>query len=201
MKVIFENLFTLTKPNDAQIAGFITASKDGAFSYRDVGASRDLDDRSDDLKAYNVDHNRVLIGDGEHDFEKAKQAIREWKMFDFDWVELCWPDTSIETGQTVAVLIKHFGLYSLNAARIVYTIDEPDRFGFAYGTLEDHGESGEERFIVERDSDGKVWYDLKAFSKPNHALAKLGYPFVRMLQKRFGQDSKQAMFRAVNSIG
>jgi uncharacterized protein (UPF0548 family) len=87
----------------------------------------------------------------------------------------------------------------LNAARIVYVIDEPDQFGFAYGTLAEHGESGEERFSVEFDrKTGDVTYDLYAFSRPNHILAKIGYPFSRMLQKRFAAESKLAMLRSVS---
>ena len=38
------------------------------------------------------------------------------------------------------------------------------RFGFAYGTLPGHGGSGEERFLIERDRDDGVWYDILAFS-------------------------------------
>ena len=44
--------------------------------------------------------------------------------------------------------------------------------------------------------DGSVWYDILAFSRPNHALAKLGKPFSRALQKRFARDSKRAMAKA-----
>ncbi len=60
------------------------------------------------------------------------------------------------------------------------------RFGFAYGTLEDHAESGEERFLVEwnREND-EVWYDLLAFSRPNQFLSRTGYPFTRRAQKKF----------------
>ncbi len=51
------------------------------------------------------------------------------------------------------------------------------RFGFAYGTLPGHVESGEERFLVEWDrGDDAVWYDILAFSRPNHVLTRLGYP-------------------------
>ena len=95
-------------------------------------------------------------------------------------------------------MVSHFGFYSLNAARIVYTIDEADRFGFAYGTLVEHGETGEESFSVEYSTEtGEVWYDLYAFSRPGSLLAKLGYPLSRHLQKRFARDSKLAMLRAV----
>ncbi|HEV3306332.1 MAG TPA: DUF1990 family protein [Candidatus Sulfotelmatobacter sp.] len=71
------------------------------------------------------------------------------------------------------------------------------RFGFAYGTLGEHAESGEERFTVEwsRDDDS-VWYDILAFSRPRQMLARLGYPLSRLLQKRFAEDSKAAVAKA-----
>ena len=73
------------------------------------------------------------------------------------------------------------------------------KFGFAYGTLPGHVESGEERFLVEWDrGDDGVWYDILAFSRPNHILTRLGYPVVRRLQKRFGRDSAASMLRAVH---
>ena len=74
------------------------------------------------------------------------------------------------------------------------------RFGFGYGTLPGHGERGEERFSVEWSRENNtVHYDVFAFSRPKHPLAWLGYPFARMLQKRFARDSKKMMLEAVNS--
>jgi uncharacterized protein (UPF0548 family) len=100
----------------------------------------------------------------------------------------------------VAVQTKTFGLWSLNAARIVYVIDEREtqnaRLGFAYGTLADHVERGEERFTVEWQADDSVWYDIYAFSRPKHPLARLGYPITRMLQKRFIAHSLAVMRKA-----
>ena len=93
------------------------------------------------------------------------------------------------------------GVWWLNACRVVYAVDEAgplSKFGFAYGTLPGHVESGEERFVIEWDrGDDDVWYDIVAFSRPNHVLTRLGYPVVRRLQKRFGRDSAAAMLRAV----
>ena len=72
---------------------------------------------------------------------------------------------------------------------IVYLVDEPgevERFGFAYGTLPDHAERGEELFTVEwRHADDSVWYDLLSYSQPNHQLARLAGPIARQTQKRF----------------
>lgn len=189
-------MFSFTKPSRTEIEAFIDRQANEEFSYADVGAS--LDRPPED---YIVDHNRIVLGHGDQAWQQAKDAIRNWRMFDLSWVELCWPDTSIEKGRNVAILVNHLGFYSLNAARIVYTIDEPERFGFAYGTLPEHGESGEERFTVELNEEtGEVTYDLYAFSTPNHLLSWIGYPVARVLQKQFAADSKAAMLRAVRQV-
>ena len=188
-------MFYLSKPQRQSILAFISAQRNQKFSYAEVGCSR-----QQAPQRYTADHNRVVLGQGIETFERAKSAIRQWKMFDMTWVDLCWPDTPIEPGATVAVLVSHLGFWSLNACRIVYVIDEhgsSERYGFAYGTLPDHGERGEERFTVELDThDQTVWYDIYAFSRPS-TLARLAYPFARALQKRFARDSKAAMQKAV----
>jgi uncharacterized protein (UPF0548 family) len=92
------------------------------------------------------------------------------------------------------------GFWSLNACRIVFVIDEEGevrRYGFAYGTLPEHVERGQESFVIEwNNEDDSVWYDIFAYSRPNHFLAKMGYPITRLLQKRFARDSMKAMLSA-----
>jgi uncharacterized protein (UPF0548 family) len=190
-------MFFLKRPQPELIRAFLARQEGCAFSYVHVGASR-----ADAPKGYTVDHNRIRLGSGTECFDRAVRAFRQWKMFEMPWVELCWPDTPIQAGANVAVLVTHFGTWSLNAARIVYMIEEHGtrkRFGFAYGTLKEHAERGEERFSVELHADdGSVWYDLYAFSRPN-LLARLGYPLARSLQKRFARESKSAMQKAVSA--
>jgi uncharacterized protein (UPF0548 family) len=189
-------MFSLSKPSPEIIHAFLAAQKDQPFSYDQVGASR-----ATAPDGYVVDHNRVQLGVGRAFFERATRAVRQWKMFEMDWLELCWPNVPIVAGSTVAVVVHHLGFWSLNACRIVYTIRERgavERYGFAYGTLPDHAEMGEERFTVEfRANDETVWYDIYAFSRPR-PLARLAHPFTRALQKRFASDSKVAMQRSVD---
>jgi uncharacterized protein (UPF0548 family) len=121
-------------------------------------------------------------------------------MFCMPWVKLYFPNAPVLVGTDVAVCVHHFGFWSLHACRIVYVVDEEGaftRFGFSYGTLTEHAQSGEERFTVawNRNND-EVWYDIFAFSRPRQMLAKLGYPLSRLLQKRFAEDSKAAMVKA-----
>jgi uncharacterized protein (UPF0548 family) len=190
-------MFYRKKPAPEKIREFLSAQKHQQFSYGPVGASR-MEAPSD----YTVDHNRIQLGDGRATFERAKNSITQWKMFDIAWLELFWPSTPIEAGATVAIAVSHLGFWSLNAARIVYIIEERgtlETYGFAYGTLPDHAEMGEERFTVEfHPDDQTVWYDLYAFSKPR-PLARLAYPYTRALQKKFASDSKIAMQKAIRN--
>jgi uncharacterized protein (UPF0548 family) len=190
-------MFCFTKPSEEFIRQLVDAQRNLPFGYAEIGATK-----SAPPAGYTIDHNRICLGKGEAVFNSAIAALRTWKMFELGWVELHWPNAPIEVGTTVAVLVSHFGFWSLHPARIVYLVDEENtkgrRFGFAYGTLPAHGERGEERFLIEwHHGDDSVWYDLLAFSQPKAFLAKLGYPVSRMLQKRFAQDSKQAMLNAV----
>jgi uncharacterized protein (UPF0548 family) len=57
--------------------------------------------------------------------------------------------------------------------RIVAVVDDPDRYGFAYGTLSVHPERGEEAFVVIRDADGTAHFDVDAVSRPIQRFARL----------------------------
>lgn len=190
-------MFCLRKPSQEDVQRFISEQQHADFSYSEVGASK-----SSVPSSYNVDHNRIFLGRGEETWRRATQAIREWQMFNMPWVRLYPAAASIEVGVTVAVLVEHLRFYSLNAARIVYVVNDDGpihRYGFAYGTLKEHAESGEERFTVEWDrSDDNVWYAILAFSRPRQTIARLGYPISRMFQRRFAQASKAAMVAATS---
>ena len=190
-------MFLLREPSEASARRFISSQQDLAFSYGEVGATRE--DKTP--PGYVADRYRVRLGEGEEAYARAVEALRGWRQFGLGWLRLLPVGAPIETGTTVGVLARHYGFWSLNAARVVYQIEETgnvERFGFGYGTLPGHAERGEERFGVEWNrEDGSVHYDVFAFSRPKHPLAWPGYPFARLLQKRFARDSKRAMVEAV----
>lgn len=187
-------MFLLSQPSETDIRQFIASQQDLPFSYPQAGATQNQPGNVlSGPKGYTVDHNRTQLGAGDETYQRAVAALRSWKQFDLGWVSLVPTGKPLEVGTTVAVCAKTFGFWSLNAARIVYVIDENQegfaKFGFAYGTLPDHVERGEERFMVERHTDGSVWYDILAFSRPKHPLVRLGFPIARLLQKQFVRDS------------
>lgn len=184
-------MFLLRKPSAEKIRQFIESQSDLPFSYSQTGATQ-----ARPPAGFIVDHNRILIGEGKETYDRAVAALRSWKQFELGWVTVVPRGQPLEVGTTVAVQAETFRVWSLSACRIVYVINDAKKFGFAYGTLPDHVECGEERFTVEWQADDSVWYDILAFSRPRHPLARLGFPITRMLQKRFVKDSLAAMVRA-----
>jgi uncharacterized protein (UPF0548 family) len=191
-------MLSLRKPSADALRRFLAAQRELPFTYEAMGATAETPPAG-----YVVDRTRIKLGEGEAVFRSAIAALRRWEQFNLGWVE-AWPsETPVQKGNAVAVMGRAVGVWWLNACRVVYVLDKTgpiSKFGFAYGTLPGHVESGEERFLIEWDrSDDGVWYDILAFSRPNHVLTRLGYPVVRRLQKRFGRDSAVAMRRAVGA--
>ena len=193
------NVILLRKPSDARIGRFLDDQRSLPFSYPEVGASRD-----GAPPGYPLNQLRGRLGVGPETFARAVEALRSWKMYETGWTKLCWPEVPITEGTVVGVLGRHFGLWSLNACRVAYTIEEEgpplERYGFAFGTLPAHVERGEERFTVEWDrAEDSVSYEVFAFARPAHPLARVGPPFVRLVQRRFAAASLRAMVAAVNA--
>lgn len=190
-------MFLAVRPSATAIDRFLFESRELPLSYSPVGILSPNDGRPD------VHEWTFRIGHGETAFERAKTALRSWKQFDIGWVETFPRAAPIAVGTVVAVLIRHLGFWSLNGCRIVYSVDagtDNRRFGFAYGTLTNHAESGEELFEVFLDPHTTaVMYRIRAVSWPQAALTHVGQPIVRALQARFRSHSAEAMERATRS--
>jgi uncharacterized protein (UPF0548 family) len=191
-------MFFARRPSLATIDRFVRDSQELCLSYEPIGIVKD------EMRCRDLDEAIVTIGRGKRDLERARAALMAWKQFDLGWVEKFPRQAPVAVGAVNAVLIRHLGFWSLNGCRVLYCVNPRDgaRFGFAYGTLTNHAESGEELFevFVDPESD-EVMYRFRATSKPQATLARLGQPIVRALQARFRRDSAAAMQRAMSEIG
>lgn len=168
------------------------------LTYPEVGAT--------DAKlpsGYSVYQSRSELGRGNRCFQLARQALDRWTQLRLGWLDVLPHDAPIQPGEVVAVGARLFGVWSFNVCRIIYVVDEAGpvaRYGFAYGTLPDHMAVGEERFLVEWNSaDDVVWFGISVFSRPRHWLARLGYPALAYVQRRFRREAPEAMRCAVAS--
>ena len=96
------------------------------------------------------------------------------------------------SGTVVGVLIRHFGFWSLNGRRVLYSVggmNDVARFGFAYGTLTNHAESGEELFEVFIDPQtDEVIYRIRAISWPQATLSRSASQSCACFRNDFGRS-------------
>ena len=192
-------MIVLGKPSNQIIKEFLSSQIDQPFSYKEIGMTRETKLIYPD---YVTDHSRIHLGEGSAVFDRAVKGLRDWQHFKLSWLSICSGEIAIEPRSIVGLLIPLGPFSLLYACRIVYVINNEDngiqKYGFAYGTLPQHAECGEERFTLEWNKlDNTVWYDILSFSHPNNFLIKIANPIARLVQKKFAHDSKLAMYAAM----
>jgi uncharacterized protein (UPF0548 family) len=193
-------MFYLTRPNARQIDAFLEDQAGRSLSYGPVGGSRS----SRAPPATFVNSARIQLGTGAETFAAARRALQSWSMFPRSWIDVFPAGAPLEEGVVVLTLAHCYGVWTANACRIVYTLNErqaaAQAYGFGYGTLHGHQMAGEERFSVHWNrADDSVWYELWSFSWPARCVAKCCLPLVRRVQRRFAVESPQAILAAVRN--
>ena len=165
----------MTSGSDEQRLRSLVTAK---VTYAEQGATRAV------LPAgYHHVHRDVLLGKGRVVFERAAEGLLGWRMHRDSGMSVT---ASQPTAVPAAVAVLRWGLGPVTSPApccVVYTVDEPDRRGFAYGTLPGHHVRGEESFVVRLEPDGEVRFAITAFSRPASAMARLGAPVARRVQK------------------
>jgi len=127
------------------------------------------------------------------DFDTAATDLMSWAVQQRSGLRVA-TSSAVIGPETVAVLGVPIGPVVLSApCRVVYVVDEPGRCGFAYGTLPGHPESGEEAFVLKQGVDGRLRLTITAFSRPATALARLGGPVSRLVQRRITERYLRAL--------
>jgi uncharacterized protein (UPF0548 family) len=181
-------VFSMRAPSTDDLASLVREqSSGGVLTYAEVGATSGFLPHG-----YRHDRWQIDLGPDDDDrFAQAASALRDWRPQKGAGLRI-FPDEPVRPDATFALVIR-VGLGFVTAAgRIVYVVDEPDRYGFAYGTLRPHPERGEESFTVVRDQN-RIRFEIVSFSRPRHALARIGAPVARSLQVRITRAYLQAM--------
>jgi uncharacterized protein (UPF0548 family) len=157
------------------------------FTYAEVGATR----RRPLPARYNHLRYRTLIGSGDQVFRDAGEAVLTFAMHRAMGARIRAGAGRAAPGVPVTVTLGPFTVPN----EVVYTYDEPDRIGFGYGTLPGHQEQGEEAFLVERDADGRVWFQVIAFSRPARWPTIVAGPIAVVAQRVFARLCGRALKR------
>jgi uncharacterized protein (UPF0548 family) len=182
----------LRRPNAAQLGALLARCAADDLTYAPTGGS--LDGEVPDgltLRQW------TSVLDGDRAFERGCEAIRSWSVHRGAGLDVL-ADGPLVTGSNVAMIAPLPVGFVEITCRVVAVVDEPDRFGFAYGTLPVHPEVGEESFVISR-ADDVVRFDVQAVSRPIDPLARAFPPVANRLQDSAVRRYLSAMRRAVSS--
>jgi uncharacterized protein (UPF0548 family) len=129
------------------------------------------------------------------DFDGAARDLLGWQVHDRAGLRVQASGTAAHLDTVVELRLGVGPLAIRIPCRVVEVIDEPDRKGFAYGTLPGHPESGEERFVLERQPDGCIRFTISAVSRHATLLARLGGPVSRAFQDHMTRRYLHALDR------
>jgi uncharacterized protein (UPF0548 family) len=180
--------------DDAALLGLAERARELPFSYQHIGVTRELE--SDRVDGFRVDRDGIELGGDAALFEAANDALRRWAVHRGAGLRVAPTDAPIATGVSVVVAIKLPMVTAIAPCRVVWTVDEADRFGFAYGTLVGHPAAGEESFVIARTTKG-IRFDISTVSRPAGLLARIGAPVAQQIQRRTTRRYLSSLANAV----
>ena len=192
---------TFSFPDRHEVQRFLATYPNQSVRFPCVGVTREPVAA---LPGFDHDYRSIELGEGAAVFARAQELVRAWRVFPEGW---CIPrpgHVAFRQGATMVVLIRIFGIWWWCPSRVVYTLHEERRFGFAYAPLPGHPELGEEQFLLEWLPANRVRYSIRAYSRPDHLLTRLGYYVVRAYQRKFVRESLRqlrTLSRSVASTG
>jgi uncharacterized protein (UPF0548 family) len=128
-------VFVLGRPTVDDLERVLSEQRSERVTYAEVEATR-----GQLPSGYLHDRHVVELGAGEDVYRRAVQGLVDWEAHRRAGLMLHPAKTPIREGETVVLAVTLPGLSAIAACRIVYVTDEPNRFGFAYGTLPAHPE-------------------------------------------------------------
>lgn len=190
-------MLRLIRPSIDDLARLLAKAKADELSYPEAGATRD----SVLPTGYRLDRYERRLTPDDVVFERAVNALRVWRAHTGAGVDVVPPDARVTVGETVVLVLRTVGIWAPAPCRVVYVVDEPNRFSFAYGTLPGHPERGEVAMTVERNQSEGVVFRIVSFSRTVDPLARLGSPLTRLVQRRVTNGYVRALADAASAHG
>jgi uncharacterized protein (UPF0548 family) len=182
-------VFSLVRPSAVALDGLVRGQAACDLTYRETGASAGAMP-----PGYRHDRWEIDLGAfDERTFCRLAAALQRWQPQRGAGFTIV-PGGHVTAGLTFALVVPLPVGYVTGAGRVVYVTDEPEGYGFAYGTLPVHPEQGEEAFHI-ASRGGRLVFTVTAFSRPRHPAARIGGPLTRALQLRANRSYLAAMRR------
>ncbi|MFQ1003431.1 DUF1990 family protein [Modestobacter sp. SSW1-42] len=161
-----------------------------------AGATRPQDERWTPPPGWRGYERTAVTGSGPGHWAAASAAVLEWgvKTRSGFAVEPAADGSRRVVAGTDPWLVAAVGpLRVREPVRVVAVVTEPDRCGFAYGTLPGHLVAGEEAFVVSRAPDGTVSLTLRSLTRSSPGVWRLAFPALLVAQRWYRRRYLRAL--------
>jgi uncharacterized protein (UPF0548 family) len=189
-------MLRLRRPAAEELARFLANANDADLSYAEVGATMG----SSQPVGYRIARYEHRLSPDASVFARAVNALRAWKAHVGAGVEIIPKDARVTVGASVLFGIRTASLWAAAPCRVVYVVDQQDRFSFAYGTLPGHPEQGEVAMTDKRGEVGGVAFRIVSFSRTVDPLARIGSPVTQLIQRRLTNQYVEALASASEPV-
>jgi uncharacterized protein (UPF0548 family) len=131
------------------------------------------------------------------DLDAATATLRRWATHAGIGAYAYPPGVEPADGETVLIVVPFGPVEMVVPNRIVTVVDEADRFGYAYGTLPGHQESGEEAFVAQRTAPDRLRLEVRIDARPATLLTRIGGPIAARVQHVAARRYLQAWAAAI----
>ena len=167
-----------SRPSEEVLQSLLVAARSDSLTYAPVGMSAD----ARPPKGYRLERYSRSLGSGDHVFDSAVSALKQWRVHEGSGLTVLAEGPPVAGSVVAMVAPIPLGFIDV-VCQVVHVVNQPDRYGFAYGTLSVHPEQGEESFTVVRGRDGEITFEIVSVSRPRHVLARVAGPIARRLQR------------------
>jgi len=132
------------------------------------------------------------IGSGDGAWFEASSALLHWAVKTRSGFSVEGPQPRVLRDGEYRLRLRIGPIQVREPVRVVAVVEQPDRVGFAYGTLPGHPVRGEEAFIVERRGD-EVHLTVRSVTAPGRGRWRPLFPLILLLQRYFRRRYLRAL--------
>jgi len=163
-----------------------------AVTYPEVGQSF-----ADSLPCgYHHIAEHLVVGHGRAEFQRAATDLFRWEVHRRAGLRIITSTDRVVKGALITSILGLAGFGVHAPCIVVAVVDEPDRVGWAYGTLPGHPECGEEALLLTILPSGEVLFEVRAFSRAGVWWSKVLGPAGRAVQRRVTTRYLRALMTA-----
>ncbi|MHB1139053.1 MAG: DUF1990 family protein [Microthrixaceae bacterium] len=165
-----------SRPSTERLDAMLLTAATSELTYDHIGSTLD------DPPGATIHSQERVLGSGQTCFDHAVAGLRVWACHGGLGARVHPADAALTVGANALVVLPAGPFAIVVPDRVVAVVDEPRRFGFAYGTLDGHQERGEESFVVEYRDDDTVVATIAVEAEAATLASRVAAPLVRRFQ-------------------